>query len=85
MKTLTRHLTTAHQVSAKEYKQQFGIAAKQSLSAKNLTESRKAGALARGTGDNLAKARAVRAANIAEGKSNPKAKAKPKAKAVKTK
>jgi predicted transcriptional regulator len=64
-KTLTRHLTTAHQIKPKDYKKQFGIPAKQSLSAKSLTESRRQGALDRGFGENLAQAREARAANKA--------------------
>jgi predicted transcriptional regulator len=76
MKTLTRHLSSAHGITAKEYKKQFGIKGTQSLSAKSLTESRKAGALARGLGDNLVKARAVRMANITEAKKTTKLKTK---------
>jgi predicted transcriptional regulator len=97
-KTLTRHLNTAHQVKPKDYKKQFNIPAKQSLSARSLTESRRQGALERGQGDNLVKARAARAANIAAKKPTPakavkskapvpvvKAKAAPKAKTAKAK
>jgi predicted transcriptional regulator len=64
-KTLTRHLNTAHGIKPKDYKKQFGIPASQSLSAKSLTESRKKNAIEKGLGDNLAKARATRAANLA--------------------
>lgn len=67
-KTLTRHLNTVHGIKPKEYKKQFGIAATQPLSAKSLTESRKKNAIDRGLGANLVKARAARAANIAEKK-----------------
>ena len=61
-KTLTRHLTTAHQIKPKDYKKQFGIPAKQSLSAKSLTESRKQSAKERGLGENLVKYREAKAA-----------------------
>jgi len=81
MKTLTRHLSSAHGITAKEYKKQFGIKASQSLSAKTLTEARKKGAIERGLGENLVKARAARMANIAEKKTSTK----PKAKVVKKK
>jgi predicted transcriptional regulator len=74
-KTLTRHLTTAHQIKPKDYKKQFGISAKQSLSAKSLTESRKQNAIDKGLGDNLAKAREVKAANFAARMSKPAKKA----------
>lgn len=63
-KTLTRHLNTAHQIKPSAYKKQFGIPASQSLSARSLTESRRQGALDRGLGANLVKARAARAANV---------------------
>lgn len=79
MKTLTRHLSSAHGMTAKEYKKQFGFKGNQSLSAKSLTESRKAGAIARGLGENLVKARAARMANVAEAKKTVKPKAKVKA------
>jgi len=78
MKTLTRHLSSAHGMTAKEYKKQFGIKGNQSLSAKSLTETRKKGAIERGLGENLVKARAARMANLAEKKAKPKAAAKKK-------
>jgi predicted transcriptional regulator len=64
-KTLTRHLGSAHELKPSAYKKQFGIPSKQSLSAKSYSEARRAMALDRGLGDNLAKARAVRMGNIA--------------------
>ncbi len=97
-KTLTRHLNTAHGIKPKDYKKQFGIPAKQSLSAKNLTETRRQGAIERGLSENLVKARAARASNLAAKKPTPvktvkakapvpavKVKAAPKAKAIKAK
>jgi len=63
-KTLARHLSTAHQMKPGAYKKQFGIPAKQVLSAKSYSEARRAMALDRGLADNLAKARDVRMANL---------------------
>jgi len=63
-RTLTRHLSTSHQLKPSAYKKQFGIPSKQSLSAKSYSESRRAMALERGLADNLAKARQVRMGNI---------------------
>jgi predicted transcriptional regulator len=77
-KTLTRHLNTSHNMKPKEYKKQFGIPSKQPLSAKSLTEARRKVAQERGLGNNLAKARAVKAANVAAKKTKPaKSAAKP--------
>lgn len=83
-KTLTRHLKQAHDLKPGQYKKQFGIPGKQSLAAKSFSDARRKSALDRGLADNLAKAREVRAANIAAKKAAPakatKAKtAKPKA------
>lgn len=64
-KTLTRHLNTAHNMKPKEYRKQFGISPKQPLSAKSLTEARRRVAQERGLGNNLVKARAAKAANVA--------------------
>jgi predicted transcriptional regulator len=62
----------------KEYRKQFGISPKQPLSAKSLTEARRRVAQERGLGNNLAKARAVKAANVAAKSAKPaKAAAKP--------
>jgi predicted transcriptional regulator len=83
-KTLSRHLKQAHDLKPGQYKKQFGIPGKQSLAAKSFSDARRKSALDRGLADNLAKAREVRAANIAAKKAAPvkatKAKAaKPKA------
>ncbi|PLY03741.1 MAG: MucR family transcriptional regulator, partial [Desulfuromonas sp.] len=59
-KTLSRHLKTAHEMSAKEYRAKFDIPRSQSLAAKNYSESRRQMAVDRGLADNLAKARAAR-------------------------
>ena len=59
-KTLSRHLKTAHNMSASEYRKQFDIPRSQSLAAKNYSESRRQMAVERGLADNLAKARAAR-------------------------
>ncbi|GAM11355.1 transcriptional regulatory protein ros [Geobacter sp. OR-1] len=83
-KTLTRHLNSAHGMKPKEYRKQFGISSKQSLSARSLTEARRKVAQERGLGNNLAKARQVKAAN-ATAKKAKTAKAAPKAKTAKTK
>jgi predicted transcriptional regulator len=64
-KTLARHLNTAHSLKPGEYKKQFGIPAKQPLSARSYSEARRKMAQDRGLGNSLAKARAVRLANIA--------------------
>jgi predicted transcriptional regulator len=70
-KTLTRHLTTAHQLKPGAYKKQFGIPSGQSLSAKAYSESRRQMALDRGLADNLAKAREVRMTKIEARKTAP--------------
>ncbi|UFS70639.1 MucR family transcriptional regulator [Geomonas sp. RF6] len=88
-KTLTRHLSTAHQMKPGAYKKKHGIPATQSLSAKSYSEARRQMAQERGLADNLAKAREVRMAKLeakkapARGKGGDKA-AKP-AKPAKTK
>lgn len=82
-KTLTRHLNTAHSMKPREYRKQFGISSKQPLSARSLTEARRKVAQERGLGNNLAKAREVRAANVAAKKAKPAKAAAPKVKAVK--
>ena len=71
MKTLTRHLNTVHNMKPGEYRKQFGTPSKQSLTAKSFSESRRKMAMDRGLADNLAKAREVRAAKIAEKKAAP--------------
>jgi len=75
MKTLTRHLKTAHDLKPGQYRKQFGIPSSQSLAAKSYSESRRQMALDRGLGDKLALARAARGKKSAA----PKAKAAPKA------
>jgi predicted transcriptional regulator len=71
MKTLTRHLKTAHDLKPGQYRKQFGIPSSQSLAAKSYSESRRQMAIDRGLGEGLAKARAARATKAAA----PKAKA----------
>jgi len=61
MKTLARHLKTAHGMTAKEYRAQFDIPRTQALAARDYSESRKQMAIDRGLGENLAKARAAKA------------------------
>ena len=75
MKTLTRHLKTAHDLKPGQYRKQFGIARTQSLAAKNYSESRRQMAIDRGLGDKLAAARAARGkAKAAAPKAAPKTK-----------
>ncbi|HMN03106.1 MULTISPECIES: MucR family transcriptional regulator [Geobacter] len=68
MKTLTRHLAQVHQMKPGEYRKQFNIPSSQPLTAKKFSEARKQMAKDRGLAENLAKARAVRAAKIQEKK-----------------
>jgi predicted transcriptional regulator len=82
MKTLTRHLKTAHDLKPGQYRKQFGIPGKQSLAARSYSESRRQMAIDRGLGEGLAKARAARVAKAAK-PAAPKVKAAPKAKAAK--
>src|SRR6266567_3152760 len=65
MKTLARHLAKVHGMKPGEYKKQFGIPSSQALTAKNFSEARRRMAQEKGLADNLAKARAVRAAKLA--------------------
>jgi predicted transcriptional regulator len=78
MKTLARHLKQVHNMKPGEYRKQFGIPSKQSLTAKSFSESRRQMAQDRGLADNLAKAREVRAAKLKEKKAVPAKPAKPK-------
>jgi len=64
MKTLTRHLAQLHGMKPGAYRKQFGIPSSQALTAKVFSEARRAMAQEKGLADNLAKARAVRAANM---------------------
>jgi predicted transcriptional regulator len=60
MKTLARHLKTAHGMKPGEYRKQFDIPRTQPLAARSYSESRRQMAVERGLGENLAKARAAR-------------------------
>jgi predicted transcriptional regulator len=60
MKTLTRHLRTAHGLKPAEYRAQFDLPKTQSLVARSYSASRRQMAIDKGLGDNLAKARAAR-------------------------
>ncbi len=62
MKTLARHLKTAHGMTPGQYRKQFDIPRSQSLAARKYSETRRQMAIDRGLGDNLAKARAARTA-----------------------
>jgi predicted transcriptional regulator len=64
MKTLARHLNMEHNMKPGQYKKQFGIPSKQSLTAKSFSEARRKMAEERGLGDVLAKARETRAAKL---------------------
>ena len=79
MKTLTRHLAQVHNMKPREYRKQFNIPSTQSLTARKFSEARKKMAQDRGLADNLAKARAVRAANIQQKKAAAEKPAKAKA------
>ena len=65
MKTLARHLKTAHDLKPGQYRKQFGIPRSQSLAAKSYSESRRQMAIDRGLGDKLALARAARGTKAA--------------------
>lgn len=77
MKTLARHLAQVHNMKPGEYRKQFGIPRTQALTAKNFSESRRKMAQDRGLADNLAKARAIRAAKLKSRKAEPAKAAKP--------
>jgi predicted transcriptional regulator len=83
MKTLTRHLAKVHGMKPGEYRKQFGIPSSQALTAKNFSDARRKMAQDRGLADNLAKARAVRAAKIKARKVLPEKPAKSKVAKVK--
>jgi predicted transcriptional regulator len=78
-KTLTRHLNIVHNMMPREYRKQYGIPSKQSLTAKSFSEARRQMAEERGLAENLAKAREVRMANINAKKAALAKAAKPKA------
>jgi predicted transcriptional regulator len=61
MKTLARHLKTAHGMKPSEYRKKFDIPRTQPLAARSYSESRRQMAIDRGLGENLAKARAAKA------------------------
>jgi len=75
MKTLARHLRTAHDLKPGKYRKQFGIPSKQPLATKAFSESRRQMAMERGLAGNLAKAREVRAAKLKVEKTAPAKKA----------
>ena len=83
-KTLKRHLAQAHDLKPGQYRKQFNIPSSMSLTAKSYSESRRQSAIDRGLGDNLAKARAVRAAKGKKA-SVPAVRVKAAVPAVKTK
>ncbi|UFS69268.1 MucR family transcriptional regulator [Geomonas sp. RF6] len=64
MKTLARHIAQVHGMKPSEYRKQFSIPSSQALTAKNFSEARRRMAQEKGLADNLAKARAVRAAKM---------------------
>ena len=80
MKTLTRHIKTAHALTPGQYRKQFDIPRTQSLAARNYSESRRQMALDRGLGEKLAQARQNRAAAKATAPAKAPAKAKAKKK-----
>jgi len=57
MKTLSRHLMAKHNMSAKDYRKEFGIPRTQALAAKAYSETRKQMAIESGLGEKLAAAR----------------------------
>ena len=77
MKTLARHLAQMHDMKPGAYRKQFGIPSSQALTARNFSEARKRMAQERGLADNLAKARAIRAAKLKTKKGQPAKTTKP--------
>jgi predicted transcriptional regulator len=71
MKTLARHLAQTHGIKPGEYRKMFNIPTDQPLTAKKFSEGRRKMAQDRNLADNLAKARAVRAAKLKAEKSVP--------------
>jgi len=57
MKTLSRHLRTAHNMTPAEYRDKFQIPKDQPLAARGYSEKRRQMAIDRGLGENLARAR----------------------------
>jgi len=72
MKTLTRHLNQAHQVTPSQYRKQFNIPQSQPLMSKNYTLKRKEIAAGMDLGANLVKAREARQVNIQKAKGKKK-------------
>ena len=72
MKTLTRHLNQAHQVTPAAYRKQFNIPKTQALMSKSYAVKRKEIAAGMDLGANLVKAREARQVNIQEGKGKKK-------------
>lgn len=66
MKTLARHLSTAHGMTPGEYRKQSGIPSKQPLAAKSFSAERRKLATDHKLADNLAKAREIRKAKLAQ-------------------
>ena len=64
LKDYSRHLAQVHGLKPGEYRKQFGIPSSQALTARNFSEARRRMAQEKGLADNLAKARAVRAAKL---------------------
>jgi len=58
--TLKRHLGTAHELTPKEYRKQFGIPAGTTLASKDYSESRRQMAIDKNLAGGLAKARAAK-------------------------
>lgn len=84
-KTLTRHLSTVHNLKPGQYRKMFGIKSTQKLSAKSYSEAVVKAAIDRGMVDILAKAREKRMANIAAKKKVSVVKVKAAAPAVNVK
>jgi len=78
MKTLTRHLSTVHELKPGAYRRQFGIPTKQALTASDFSDARKKMANERGLADNLMRAREIRAANMLARKGTVKGSTKAK-------
>lgn len=82
-KTLTRHLGTEHNMTAKEYRAQFEIPRTQSLAAKAYSEARRQMAIDLDLGAGLAKGRAARAEKKAAAAKKPAGKKAAKASVAK--
>jgi len=72
MQSLTRHLTTVHQINPSQYRNQFNIPKSQKLMSKSYSAKRKEIAAGMNLGANLEKARAARQVNIGKGKGKKK-------------